>query len=132
MTDDLPETIKRPDTFNRAAPAGYDGVFDWTWTQGCFGDTKIKPMDVDAIVERKGQFLVFETKNIGVPIPAGQMFTLEALHRLDVFTILIIYGKLYPETCDIWYPKCSKVGKLEGTEAAHEFVCKWFAWADNR
>jgi len=130
MTEDLPETIKHPDTFRRAAPAGFDGVFDWSWTSGCFGQTKITPMDIDGIVERRGQFLVFETKDIGVQIPQGQLFTLESMHRLGVFTIMIIHGKHRPEICHCWYPASTVKVTLHGTDEARAFVERWYRWAD--
>lgn len=132
MTRDLPGTIKHPDTFRRAAPAGFDGVFDWSWTQGCFGAGKITPMDLDGVIERKGQFLIFETKDVGVQIPQGQLYTLQALHRLGFFTIMIIHGKMRPEVAHCWYPACSAKITLQGLEAARKFVSRWYEWADKK
>lgn len=57
-----PSTIKHHATFERSLPIGFDGVFDWSWTQGHLGQGKITPMDFDGVVERKGNFIVFETK----------------------------------------------------------------------
>lgn len=132
MTQRLPSTIKHPDTFRRAAPAGFDGVFDWSWTQGCFGDTRITPMDVDGIVERRGQFLIFETKDVGVQIPQGQLFTLQRLHRMGAFTVMIIHGKQTPEICHCWYPSSEIKTTLHGVDAARDFVARWYRWANRR
>jgi len=46
--------IKYPDTFMDALPAGFDGVFDWDFLITAFAPTKIQPMDIDGIIERKG------------------------------------------------------------------------------
>ena len=39
------------------------GLWDWGILNGCFGDTLIKPTDIDGFVERNGKFLFFETKS---------------------------------------------------------------------
>jgi hypothetical protein len=106
-------------------------VFDWTWTAGCFGTTKISPMDFDGVVERNGNFLLFETKNIGVPIPRGQMRTLEAMHRLGCFTILLIFGKTEPETIEVWYPNCNAKKIFHGIDEAKQIVASWYQYADS-
>ena len=46
-----------PERFKQASPAGFDGVFDWDFLEPAFGGTKIMPMDIDAVVERKGRIL---------------------------------------------------------------------------
>lgn len=132
MTQKLPSTIKHPETFRRAAPAGFDGVFDWSWTQGCFGAGKITPMDLDGVIERKGQFLVFETKDVGVQIPQGQLYTLQALHRLGFFTIMIIHGKICPEVAHCWYPASKTKITLHGPDEARDFVARWYRWSDTK
>lgn len=99
----LPETIKHPETFLNSPSAGFDGVFDWSWTEGCFGQGRITPMDFDGVIERKGNFLIFETKAPGTPIPKGQMITLESAYDLDCFTVIFIEGKERPEAAKIWY-----------------------------
>jgi len=126
----LPSTIKFPDTFNRSPSAGFDGVFDWSWTQGCFGETKIKPMDFDGVVERNGNFILFETKQPGVPIPQGQRITLVQAHSLGCFTVMVIYGKEKPEKFEMWYPGAKNTHDGHGLEAARERVSSWYAWAN--
>jgi hypothetical protein len=106
-------------------------LFDWSWTQGCFGDKKITPMDFDGVVERKGNFLVFETKNLNVQIPSGQLYTLQALHRLGCFTILLIHGKTQPERIEVWYPSSTEVKVLHGVDSARQTVSGWYTWADS-
>lgn len=126
-----PSTIKYPETFARSASAGFDGIFDWSWTDGCFGDTRISPMDLDGVVERRGQFLVFETKNVGAQVPQGQLYTLQRLHSLGHFTIMIIHGKSRLERSVGWYPlPCTQRVELHGPDDARAFVAKWYRWAN--
>ena len=126
----LPSTIKHPAGFRHSPAAGFDGVFDWSWTKDCFGGKRITPMDFDGVVERKGNFILFETKNLNVPVPAGQMYTLEAAHRLGCFTIFLIHGKTTPESAQIWYPGTDRRETYEGADAIREKVGAWYAYAD--
>ena len=126
----LPTTINHPSTFFRSPSAGFDGVFDWSWTDGCFGDTRIRPMDFDGVVERKGQFIIFETKGVGVPIPKGQLYTLESIHRLGCFTVMLIYGKTKPESAEVWYPGTSTRRLVVGIDPIQDIVRQWYAYAD--
>ena len=126
----LPSTINHPNGFLHSPAAGFDGVFDWSWTQGCFGQGRIKPMDFDGVVERNGNFILFETKNLGVPIPKGQLITLEAAHRLGCFTIMLIHGKHEPEQIEVWFP--GNMGKKTycGIDDAKKVVSRWYQYAD--
>jgi hypothetical protein len=126
----LPATIKHPNGFVQSPSAGFDGVFDWSWTDGCFGNTRISPMDFDGVVERRGNFLVFETKNLGVPVPDGQLITLKTAHALGCFTVMVIHGKAEPKTTEIWLPGSAKKQFLIGKEAVIQKVAAWYLWAD--
>lgn len=135
---DLPPTIKHPETFKNSPAAGFDGVFDWSWTDGCLGEKNIKPMDFDGVVERKGNFLLFETKGIGVPIPKGQMYTIESAYRLGCFTVMFIEGKEKPEKIKAWCQPGFMNGKksknhsdVTDIENAKTFVKAWYQYADN-
>jgi hypothetical protein len=128
---DYPKTIKNEKAFKESAPPGFDGIFDWSWVTGCFGDTKIMPMDIDGIVERKGNFLIFETKRIGTPVPRGQMITLNKLIEVGKMTVMIIYGKKLPERFTIIYPNGVKKDYI-GLEKAKERVASWFRYADSK
>jgi len=133
---DLPETIKHPSAFGESPASGFDGIFDWSWTQGCFGAGKITPMDFDGVVERKGNFIIFETKGVGVPVPRGQLITLRKAHALDVFTVMLIQGKARPEYAQCWCPPDFKAGSVMTdfcpitTERAAGFVADWYEYAD--
>lgn len=127
---DYPKTIKNEKAFQESTPPGFDGIFDWSWVMGCFGDTKIMPMDIDGIVERKGNFLIFETKRNGIPVPKGQMITLNRLVEVGKMTVMIIYGKKLPERFTIIYPNGVKKDYI-GLEKAKERVASWFKYADS-
>jgi hypothetical protein len=126
----LPETIKHPFGFARSPSAGNDGIFDWSWTQGCFGQGRISPMDFDGVVERRGNFLLFETKDLDVPVPAGQLITLKSAHALGCFTVMLIHGKTEPEKAEIWYPGRADKQHVVGKEAVRKKVGAWYSWAD--
>jgi hypothetical protein len=136
--NDLPSTIKHPETFLNSPAAGFDGVFDWSWTDGCLGSKNITPMDFDGVVERKGNFLLFETKGINVPIPRGQMYTFESAYNLGCFTIMFIEGKGSPEKIKAWCQpgfyrgvKAKKHSIVTDLENAKSFVKAWYSYADN-
>lgn len=64
------------------------GLRDFRWVADALPG-KVAPMDVDAMLEKNGRFLVIELKPKGVPIPLGQRLTLKALVRLgmDVWVV---------------------------------------------
>jgi len=131
-------TILYPERFKQARPANYDGVFDWDWLESAFAG-KIKPMDIDAIIERKGFFLCFETKADNIKIPFGQKLLFTQLIKLqpERITLFILRGKTKATIhgLTIWgYTKKKQFYKREYPEADGEFVWqqanKWFMWAD--
>ena len=76
----------------RDKDAFWDGVWDWAMLDGCFGNSNIRPTDLDGFVERNGQFLVLEAKSPNAEIPEGQRRTFEELRRTGLFTIVIVWG----------------------------------------
>jgi hypothetical protein len=132
----MPSTIRHPAKFNAAKPAGFDGIFDWSWTDGCFGKTRISPMDFDGVVERNGHLLVFETKDVGKDVPQGQLITLEALWRRSGVTVFLIHGKARPEDATVWQPRLAHDRRPRsqyhiGLDAITEAVRFWYAKADH-
>lgn len=54
---------------------------DWAILKGCFGDGKIRPSDVDGLVERRGVCLFLEHKGGRAHLSKGQDFTFQSLAR---------------------------------------------------
>jgi hypothetical protein len=107
------------------------GLWDWGILDGCFGDTKIKPTDIDGFVERKGKFLWLETKAPGADIPEGQQLTFAALARIKLFTIFIIWGsKDAPQEIQVMghWGRSKKLPCTLGR--LRDFVSRWFKWVD--
>ena len=59
----------------------------------CFGG-KIRPTDIDGIVERNGHFLIFEWKRDGVPIPLGQKILFEKLTIHEDITVFVVWHEV--------------------------------------
>jgi hypothetical protein len=110
-----------------------EGIWDWDILKGCFGDTKIEPTDIDGFVERKGKFLVLETKKPGVKINQGQWFTFNALINTGVFTVVIIWGlQNMPEEIQVLYPlpKRPTEKKKGNIDDLRNIVSWWFKYAN--
>ena len=136
--NDLPSTIKYPGAFKASLPAGYDGVFDWSFLLPVFEGTKIEPMDIDGLVERHGKVLFMETKGSGVPIPQGQIIAYKTLLTIGKGKIhlMIFYGKTSStiKGLDEWYYSQGVI-KQKGYQGCDwnyvfERVKAWFNWAN--
>ena len=53
---------------------------------------KIKGMDVDHLIERRGRKLIIETKKPGAEIPLGQRIALESFVKDDSHPVMILWG----------------------------------------
>ena len=109
--------------------------WDWAPLEGCFptknGNT-IQPSDLDFVVERRGYFLVFETKRHGERLKMGQQIMLENLASKPGCTVFVITGNLNdPSTVQRVTPN----GILPATEATWEslriLTHKWFQWVES-
>ena len=139
--EEVDTVIKYPETFKQMKPAGYDGEFSWDFLAPIFKGSKIQLTDIDAVVERRDNFLFFETKNVGVPIPSGQRILLERLVQLGKgkITIFVLYGKTADTITGmerwIWNTYTKTVTK-EGGECDSDYVLKmvdgWFKIACGR
>jgi len=132
-------TIHNLETFNQSKPANFDSVFDWDFMLPAFAPTKIAPMDFDAVIERFGNFLVFETKTPGTPVPRGQEITLESLVSTGNFTVIVLHSKT-PDEIQGWAEwhfstqsnailKRARDGNADALVAR---VREWFLWASGR
>lgn len=98
--------IRNPNLFGRYPPAGFDGQFHWDYLKPAWDGTTITPTDVDALVERHGAFLLFETKDLGVPVPVGQRIAYDLLARMPHFTI--VFCAKHPDQItgfEVWGPR---------------------------
>jgi hypothetical protein len=115
-------------------PASFmESIWDWAILDGCFGRTKIKPTDVDGLIERNGYFLLLETKRPNVPIPAGQRIMFENLVALKRFTIFIIWGERdTPCKLRIMTPGGIKNIDNADIDVVRGFTQQWFNWAQSK
>lgn len=109
-----------------------EGIWDWSILDGCFGETKIKPTDIDGFIERHGKFLVIETKKKNTPIKDGQLITFRNLVKTGIFSVLIVWGeKNKPEKIR----KMTRNGEIEfdntNLEKLRQLVSDWFEYANS-
>lgn len=129
-------SLNNPSLFDECKPAGYDGLFDWDFIIPCFHPTKVKPMDIDGIIERRNHFLIFETKQASRSVPEGQKITLRNLHKTGFFTIIILYGKTAQSVERIvWWPEKQKgvvVPFDNAEEKIKQLVSAWWDYANGK
>lgn len=124
--------IRYREAFQRKPSAQFDGEWDWDFLEGAF-PRGIMPMDFDGTVEIGGHFLIFETKDPGREVSAGQMMALKRQTLLDDRSlVLILWGKKGTEEFN-----CVRNGELrwdrpQPTDDQQIFrICKeWADWAD--
>ena len=106
-------------------------LWDWGCLDGCFGDTRIKPTDIDGFVERNGRFLVIETKEPTASIPKGQEITLQALARTGLFTIMIVWGHPgKPERIRLFSARGERYFGDANLDKLRDLVKGWFRYAN--
>ena len=107
------------------------GVWDWGILEGCFGGSRIQPMDIDGYIERRGRKLFIETKAPGVELSdrAGQMIALRSLVD-DGHAVLIIWGQQnQPERLRLITPNCDRTESAT-LERVRTIIGQWYSWAD--
>jgi hypothetical protein len=118
-------TINNPEAFCAS-------LWDWGCLDGCFGETRIKPTDLDGLIERHGKFLAIETKLPGVSIPQGQDIILRALAGTGYFTVLVVWGKPgVPERASLWHAGNTHEYDTCNLARLRDIVSRWFRWADS-
>ncbi len=118
-------TIENPSEYLR-------NLWDWAILDGCFGETRIKPTDIDGFVERNGYFLAIETKAAGVEVKQGQMIVFNKLIETGKFTVLVIWGKPgKPEKMLLITRKETKEYS-GGMDSLRFIVSKWFQYANSK
>ncbi len=113
------------------AAAFVAGIWDWSILAGCFG-SGIEPTDLDGFVERRGHFLVLETKRPGVAIPLGQRRTFEALRQTGLFTVLVVWGETNrPQTARLYTPRGISGEFPCDLELLRQIAAAWYAQVDS-
>lgn len=114
-------TINNPQSF-------VGQLWDWSVLDGCFGDTKIAPTDVDGLVEHNGHFLMLEAKNSGVSIPVGQAILHKAWLSYQ-HSLIVIYGEPGKPTrleCYLFGSTQARVSDPATIELLRSMVSYWF------
>ncbi len=107
-------------------------MWDWSILNGCFGETRIAPTDIDGLVERNGTFLYLETKHPNVEIKRGQMLTLLRLVATGFFTVLVIWGERN-QPQKIRFMSSAKSCEFDADlDKLRDIVSRWYLWADQR
>lgn len=119
-------TINNPDQYMA-------GVWDWAILDGCFGETRIKPTDIDGFVERNGCFLVLETKQPGARLPQGQEITFKRLVERAGAVVIVIWGERNtPNRLRVYsamHPDGKDIIDANGN-LLRKYVSEWFKRAD--
>lgn len=117
-------TIENPDLYAQSSP-------DWAILDGCFGG-RIKPMDIDGCVERRGRVLFLENKLPGAYVKDGQLYTFHSLVRQGN-TVIIFWSENHGRIVHhirVMSPG-RDTGKVEATlEDLRAEVAAWYQRAD--
>lgn len=117
-------TIQDPYAFVR-------NLWDWACLDGCFGDTPIKPTDIDGVIERNGFFLFLETKEPGVPVKKGQRIFYTALAQKPGVSVFIVWGHPgKPEALQIFANNGISRPYTCDLDKLRLFVARWFLLAE--
>ncbi len=109
-----------------------NSIWNWDILKGCFSATKTAVMDIDGILERHNQFIVFETKSLNSTVSMGQQLTFEAMQRTGVFTVVIVWGKRNePQFYKVFYSNGYTTDKMPCTLAdMRALVDRWYKYAN--
>lgn len=122
-------TINNPDLYMA-------GIWDWSILDGCFGETHIKPTDIDGLVERNECFLILETKQPGAQLPLGQERMFRALVKRAGAVVIVVWGERNrPERLRVFSQKHPDGKEIEDTKDGARlrlYVSAWFKRANER
>lgn len=110
-----------------------EGLWDWAVLDGCFGATKIRPTDVDGLIERHGCFLFLEAKPCGGTLTQGQSITFHALSRQPRTWVIVLYGD--PQAQRVVRITRFANGKMQdetnpSLDRLRAMVLHWYEWAE--
>ena len=119
----------------RSEEAFLKGLWDWAILDGCFGQTRIKPTDVDGLIERHGCFLFLEAKADGKEVSQGQNITFRQLSRQPRTFVIAFNGNREERTISriVLYRNGQEIEQENpGVETLRSLVARWYAWADKQ
>jgi len=109
--------------------------FIWNFLKPAF-DWGIAPTDVDGLVERNGNYLLFECKYPGADIPTGQKRMLKDLNERHGFTIFVVTGFTQANISGLFvsWPRGAKKEPYKNIDSNFllDKTRQWFDWADQR
>ena len=107
--------------------------FIWSFLKPAF-DWGIAPTDIDGLVERNGNYLLYECKEAGQKIPTGQGRMLKDLNIRHGFTIFVVTGfnEQNISALNVIWPRQVKHDAYQNINAKFllEKSRQWFDWAD--
>lgn len=102
-------------------------IWDWSFLNDCFGETKIRVTDVDGLIERNGHFLLIETKMPKQEIPVGQAILFEKFAREERHHVLIVWGyKNKPVAAQFWGRPVMDADE----QSLKAIIRRWFKYAN--
>jgi hypothetical protein len=105
-------------------------VWDWGCLDNCFGNSRIRPMDIDGYIERRGYKLFIETKAPGVELAKAQLDALRSLVN-DGHSLLILWGHPgRPTKLRLLAGSCDRTEENIDLGRVRELVQRWYQWAD--
>jgi hypothetical protein len=106
----------------------YDQLPDWSDINDSFPD-KIRPTDIDGMVEINGNVLFLEQKSVGAPITAGQARAFCELSKKDRTTVVAMRPGMQFEFEALFYVNGSGSG---WQEIYRSDLLRWFElWSAN-
>ena len=76
----------------RNEKAYMNNLWDWGFIENILpGSCAVS--DIDGIIERRGHFLLIETKGPGVEVPQGQAIMFDSLSAIPQFSVWVVWGK---------------------------------------
>lgn len=121
---ELPTTIDHP--------AEYLGsLWDWSILEGCFGDPKRRPTDIDGTIEWRGHLLMIETKGPRAWLPYGQRRTYEWLVAGGNITVVVVWGQTNQPSEILVMRRRGNKFHPEASVATLRTICdKWYEYAN--
>ena len=114
----------------RSRDAVAKAAFDFAPLNGCFGDSGIRPSDIDGMVEHRGQLLFLEHKSDGRPLPIGQKMAFNTLCHLGAQVVVFwSTGSDHDIVRISEHPLPPEPGTLEDLKL---IVSEWFEWAHSQ